>query len=86
MEKDEIMNTINKSDKKALIKDSISKAKEILSESKNQKQYNTGTMFEHIFASMWDKMPTQQLESHRKLLNKKIAERKIKSRILAKTK
>jgi hypothetical protein len=83
MDNNTITEKINVADKKELTKDAINKAKEVLSDAKNQKNYNTGTIFENVFASMWKKMPTEQLESHRKLLNKIIAERKITSRIIS---
>jgi hypothetical protein len=77
-------NFIN-SEKNALIKDSVLKAKEILSDAKNQKNYQSNTLFESAFASLFNKMPLEQLEGYRTLMNKIIAERKITSRIISAT-
>jgi hypothetical protein len=76
--KDDFLKT---QEKKVLINDSVNKAKEVLSDAANQKDRHTGTIFERVFASMWLKMPLTELECHRALLNKIIAEKKTMRRI-----
>lgn len=66
----------------SFIKDSKEAANKVIKGSYNQPDYNTGTMFEKLFASFWDQMPIEQLEAQRMLLNKKIAEKKVKQRII----
>jgi hypothetical protein len=66
---------MNKQNEK-LIEKSTTLAKEIIEDSKNQKNYHTGSMFENVFASMFNKMPIDHLEKYRALINKIIAEKK----------
>ena len=64
------------------IKESKQIANDIVKDSYNQPNYNTNTMFEKLFASFWDKMPIEQLEAQKKLLNIKINEKRKKQRII----
>jgi hypothetical protein len=68
--------------KKKLMLSSTQLAKDIINDAKTQKDYGTQTMFEKLFASIYKKMPLNELESHRKLINKIIEERKVTQRII----
>jgi len=58
----------------------------VLADSHNQKNYGTNALFENLFSSVFHQMPLDHLEKYRALMNKIIAERKKKGRIIKKLK
>ena len=68
--------------KKKLLKDSKETLHNVFSESKKEKSYNTGIMFESVFVSMFKKYDVVTLDKFQNLINTLKREKIEKQRII----